>query len=153
MPVLVRAPMDGTVLALSDVPDEAFAAGYVGDGAAIDPGAVTSQAVHAPVDGTVVSAHPHGFVVETADGRAVLVHLGLDTVGLREAPFTLHAEVGATVRCGDLVVTWSPAAVVRAGFSPLCPVVALRGTHGEAPTPLIDPGQPVLTGQPLLAWA
>lgn len=154
MPVLVRAPMGGTVLSLSAVPDEAFAAGYVGDGAAIDPGAVTSQTVHAPVDGVLVAAHAHGFVAETADGRAVLVHLGLDTVALRGASFTLHAEVGARVRCGELVVTWSPAAVVRAGLSPCCPVVVLPGAHGEAAlTVLVDPGRPVLTGQPLLALA
>lgn len=118
------------------------------DHAAIDP---ESTAV-SPVAGTLVTVHPHAFVVLTASGRAVLVHLGIDTVQLRGAGFTVHAPVGAVLAVGDPVVSWSPAEVVAGGRSALVPVVALDATAGRI-RPTIAEGARVGVGQSLFVWS
>ena len=150
MAVTVRAPLAGVVLPLADVPDQVFADGLVGPGLAIDPDRAGGDVV-APIDGTVVVIHPHAFVVAAPDGRAVLVHLGVDTVHLRGAGFTVHVAVGATVAAGDVVVTWRPADVEAGGRSVVCPVVALDGGAADV-VPLAGIGTPVAPGDDLMAW-
>jgi glucose-specific phosphotransferase system IIA component len=147
----VLAPLEGTVLAMADVPDPVFAGAIVGPGLAIDPPRTGEVKVVAPVAGTIVKLHPHAFVVQVDEVRAVLVHLGLDTVELAGAGFTLHAAEGATVAAGELVVAWDPAAVEQGGRSPICPVVAIQGAEG-AVRPLVEPGRPVGAGEPLIEW-
>ncbi|NCT89469.1 PTS glucose transporter subunit IIA [Cellulomonas sp. APG4] len=149
-PLVVHAPVDGTVLALADVPDPVFAGAMVGPGLAIAPrvdgGAVAAVA---PVAGTIAKLHPHAFVV-AADGRAVLVHLGLDTVQLAGEGFELVVAEGDRVDVGDVVVRWDPAAVEAGGRSPVCPVVALDGPTEVAGR--VAPGAAVTAGDPLFAW-
>ncbi|WP_029290755.1 PTS glucose transporter subunit IIA [Cellulomonas sp. HZM] len=148
----VLSPAAGLVVALGEVPDPVFSAELVGPGVAIDPSGAEHAQVVAPVEGTVVKMHPHAFVVETADNRGVLVHLGIDTVQLGGEGFTLHVTEGARVRAGQVVVTWDPAAVVAGGRSAVCPVVALDA-GGAALTLLARAGDEVAAGEPLLEWA
>ncbi|MGH3684109.1 MAG: PTS sugar transporter subunit IIA [Pseudonocardiaceae bacterium] len=145
MTLQVCSPIPGRVLPLSEVADPAFARGMVGPGVALDPERAVGAAV-APVAGAVVMLHPHAFVVATADGAAVLVHLGIDTVTLRGQGFIPHVVQGETVRTGQPVISWNPAAVQASGRSPLCPVIALDATaaqllwrHGPGPIPVGDP--------------
>jgi len=120
----VGSPVTGRVVALSAVPDPVFSQAMVGPGVAVEPVREAADVV-SPVDGTVVTLHPHAFVVATGDGAAVLVHLGIDTVKRKGEGFTLHVVKGEQVRAGQRVVTWDPAEVEAAGFSPICPVIAL----------------------------
>lgn len=149
-PLVVRAPLAGTVVALADVPDPVLAAAMVGPGVAIDPVGDGEVAAVAPIDGTLTKLHPHAFVVTAPYGRAVLVHLGLDTVELHGAGFTLQAAEGDVVRAGDVVVTWDPGAVAAGGRSVLCPVVALEAA-AKAVSPA-DLAALVAAGDPLLTW-
>lgn len=149
MTLRVHSPIPGHVLPLTEVADPAFAQGMVGPGLALDPERVAGAAV-APVPGAVTMLHPHAFVVATADGAAVLVHLGIDTVTLRGQGFTLHVVQGQTVCAGQPVINWDPAAVQASGRSPLCPVIALDATA----THLVwchRPG-PIAAGDPLFDW-
>lgn len=146
----VRAPIAGTVVPLSQVPDEVFAQEMLGPGVAVDPGTSGVVDVVAPVDGVLTALHPHAFVVQVPDGRAVLVHLGLDTVRLLGETFTLDADKGDTVTAGQVVVRWDLGAAVSHGKPPLCPVVALQATHEVlhvAPT-----GGSVAALDALLTW-
>src|SRR5699024_8941836 len=74
-----------------------FADAMVGPGIAVRPQGGHGDAV-APITGTVATLHPHAFVVAGEDGRAVLVHLGIDTVKQHGAGFTVH--VSKVTRCG-----------------------------------------------------
>jgi PTS system N-acetylglucosamine-specific IIA component len=142
------SPVAGTVMALADVPDPVFSAGYVGPGLAVAPDAGAGRTVVAPVTGTVVKLHPHAFVVAQADGRGVLVHLGIDTVQLDGEGFTLHVAEGDAVEAGQHLVTWDPAAVAAGGRSAVVPVVLLDA----APDALQDvptPGTSVAAGDVL----
>jgi PTS system glucose-specific IIA component len=120
----VLAPVAGRALALSEVPDPVFAQGMVGYGAAIDPPRRVVEAV-APVSGTVLKLLPHAYVIMTADKVGVLVHLGLDTVGLGGEGFTAHVAQGDTVEAGQPIITYDVPAIVAAGLSPVVPVVVM----------------------------
>ncbi|ARU96065.1 N-acetylglucosamine-specific PTS transporter subunit IIBC [Tatumella citrea] len=95
------APVSGEVVALEQVPDEAFASKAVGDGLAIIP---DSGTVVAPLNGTVVKIFEthHAFCLISDEGVEVIVHMGLDTVALQGQGFT------CLINEGDNVVTGQP---------------------------------------------
>jgi PTS system N-acetylglucosamine-specific IIC component len=97
------SPITGEVVALAQVPDEAFASGAVGEGVAIRP---TQKTVVAPANGVVVKIFNtnHAFCLETESGAEVVVHIGLDTVALNGQGFTRLVEEGATVKAGQPVL-------------------------------------------------
>ena len=101
-----------------------FAQLMTGPGAAVDPSRDVVDAV-APVSGKVFKLYPHAFVIITAEGVAVLVHLGIDTVQLGGQGFTTHVQEGDDVTAGQLVTTYDVPAVEAAGRNPIVPVIAL----------------------------
>lgn len=148
MSLRILSPVSGRTAALADVPDPVFAQAMVGPGIAVHPDGAGDAL--APVDGTVATLHAHAFVVVGADGRGVLVHLGIDTVQLKGEGFTLHVVKGESVRAGQPVVGWDPRAVESAGFSPICPVVALDASEDVLDIPAA--GGTVAAGEPLFQW-
>ncbi|MEV0259705.1 PTS glucose transporter subunit IIA [Streptomyces sp. NPDC050732] len=145
----VSSPLAGRAIGLSAVPDPVFSGAMVGPGTAIDPVREPSEAV-SPVDGIVVSLHPHAFVVVDDQGHGVLTHLGIDTVQLNGEGFELLVNKGDTVRRGQAVVRWNPSAVEAAGKSPVCPIVALEAT-AESLADLVEAGD-VKAGDALFSW-
>lgn len=97
------SPVTGDVVALDQVPDEAFASKAVGDGVAIRP---TGKIVVSPAAGTIVKIFNtnHAFCLETDAGAEVVVHMGIDTVALEGKGFTRLVEEGATVKAGQPVL-------------------------------------------------
>ena len=97
------SPVTGDIVALDQVPDEAFASKAVGDGVAIRP---TGKIVVSPAAGTVVKIFNtnHAFCLETASGAEIVVHMGIDTVTLNGQGFTRLVEEGATVTAGQPVL-------------------------------------------------
>ncbi|AGM05309.1 PTS glucose transporter subunit IIA [Amycolatopsis sp. MJM2582] len=149
MSLEILSPVSGKTTAMTEVPDPVFAQAMVGPGIAVLPSGGRQDAV-APVDGTVVTLHPHAFVVATEDGRGVLVHLGIDTVKQKGEGFTLHVVKGEAVRAGQPVVGWDPDAVKAAGYSPIVPVVALDA-KAEVLSGLLTGGD-VEAGDPIFTW-
>jgi PTS system glucose-specific IIA component len=145
----VLAPVGGLVRPLSEVPDPVFAAEMVGAGVAIEPSGGRVDAV-SPVAGTVVTLHPHAFVVLTADGTGILVHLGIDTVRLDGAGFTLLVDQGSQVEAGQPVTSWDPADVVARGLSPMVVLCVLDTAAGAVVSDRADETVPV--GDPLFSW-
>ena len=147
----VRAPLPGVVLPITDVPDPVFAASMVGAGVGIEPAADAGLVdVVAPVGGRLLKVHPHAFIVLTPEGRGVLVHIGIDTVRLDGAPFTLHVTEGDDVAVGDRVVTVDVAAVRAAGMSPVSPVVVMDAAADTMPP--VTAGTQVAAGDELFRW-
>lgn len=97
------APVTGEVVALDQVPDEAFASKAVGDGLAIRP---TDKTVVAPADGTIVKIFNtnHAFCLETDKGAEIVVHMGIDTVALNGQGFKRLVEEGAEVKAGQPIL-------------------------------------------------
>ncbi|MER6201603.1 PTS glucose transporter subunit IIA [Streptomyces sp. NPDC001586] len=145
----VTSPLAGIAIGLAAVPDPVFSGAMVGPGTAIDPVREPSEAV-SPVDGVVVSLHPHAYVVVDSEGHGVLTHLGIDTVQLNGEGFELLVNKGDTVTRGQAVIRWNPAAVEAAGKSPICPVVALEAT-AESLSDVVDSGD-VKADDALFSW-
>ncbi|WP_354638917.1 PTS sugar transporter subunit IIA [Kitasatospora camelliae] len=146
----VTSPLAGRAIGLANVPDPVFSGAMVGPGTAIDPVREPTEAV-APVDGLVVSMHPHAFVVMDENGHGVLTHLGIDTVQLNGEGFELLVAKGDQVRRGQPVIKWNPAAVEAAGKSPISPVVALEAST-EALGGLAESGE-IALGDALFTWS
>lgn len=133
----LTSPLEGTLVALSDVADEAFSAGALGPGIAVSP---SGGAVVAPCDGKVSVAFPtgHAYGIKSASGIQVLIHIGMDTVKLEGRGFTPRVAKGDVVRRGDVLaeVDWQ---VIRdAGYDTITPmVVTNKKKFGE-----VTPAQP-----------
>jgi glucose-specific phosphotransferase system IIA component len=145
----VVSPVAGEVVGLAAVPDQVFSDELVGAGTAVEPPAAEGRIeVVAPVAGALVKVHPHAFVVLGAEGVGVLVHLGIDTVGLKGEGFELLRAEGDTVERGSPVVAFDPAAVRRRGLSAVCPVVVLDTAPGAVTGTVgaqVRPGDPLFT--------
>ncbi|WP_434585906.1 N-acetylglucosamine-specific PTS transporter subunit IIBC [Klebsiella sp. R390] len=97
------SPITGDIVALEQVPDEAFASKAVGDGVAVKP---TDKTVVAPAAGTVVKIFNtnHAFCLETENGAEIVVHMGIDTVALEGKGFKRLVEEGAEVKAGQPIL-------------------------------------------------
>ena len=97
------SPITGDVVALEQVPDDAFASKAVGDGIAVKP---TSNIVVAPAAGTVVKIFNtnHAFCLETNNGAEIVVHMGIDTVALEGKGFKRLVEEGTDVNAGEPIL-------------------------------------------------
>ncbi len=144
--LVIHAPFGGWLLDLADAPDEAFASGMVGAGAAIDP---TDAEVRAPVDGVVVGlpASRHAVTVRSPAGIEVLIHVGLDTVALNGAGFTAHVAEGDLVHAGDLLLTLDLDHLAEGARSLVSPIVAVSGA---ASVRSLRPGRAVTSGEPVV---
>ena len=97
------SPITGDVVALEQVPDEAFASKAVGDGIAVKP---TDNIVVSPAAGTIVKIFNtnHAFCLETDKGAEIVVHMGIDTVALEGKGFSRLVEEGAEVKAGQPIL-------------------------------------------------
>lgn len=152
MTLTVTSPLDGRAVALADVPDPVFAGLVVGAGAAVEPDdGATDVVVAAPVAGRLLKVHPHAFIVLAAGDAGVLVHLGIDTVGLKGQGFTLLAAEGADVAAGEPVVRFDPTAVRAAGLSAVVPVVVMQAPADSVAVE-VQAGSAVRRDAPLFRW-
>jgi beta-glucoside PTS system EIICBA component len=146
--LVVYSPLDGTVVALSETPDAAFAEGALGDGVAIQP---RSGALYAPFDATIAAAFPTGHAIglRHADGAEVLIHIGIDTVKLGGTHFDVKVTTGQEVKAGDLLVEFDADAIAAAGYDLTTPIVVTNGELYPALSSLasgpIEHGEPLFT--------
>lgn len=98
--VELGAPLAGWVIPLEKIPDPVFAQGMVGDGLAIEP---VGDTLHAPCAGTISSIHAagHAVALTLAEGVELLMHIGIDSVGMAGQGFDVLVSPGATVAAGD----------------------------------------------------
>ena len=119
---VLSACLNGTVVPLADVKDEAFASGVLGDGIAIEP---TDGELVAPADGEISSTFEthHAVGMTTADGAELLMHIGIDTVKLGGKHFTYLVNEGDKVKKGQPLIRFELEAIKAEGYPVTTPVI------------------------------
>jgi len=127
---VIAAPMTGEAVAMTSVSDPVFASEAMGKGVAIEP---TEGGVYAPVSGeiTMVAGSGHAVGLLANDGTEILIHIGIDTVELNGAPFTVIAKAGDKVKAGDLLVE-ADLGKIKAAGKPATTMVIVTNTDDFA---------------------
>lgn len=111
----IYSPFAGEVVKLEDVPDEVFSQKLVGEGFAVIP---NQDEIFAPVDGvvTMIFDTKHAFTIQTPCGRDILVHMGLETVGLKGEPFEVYMKEGDHIKVGEHIATMNRTLIESRGY-------------------------------------
>lgn len=143
----VAAPINGTILQLSAVPDDVFASGAMGKGVAIQP---SEGKLHGPFDGSVVMVAPtkHAIGIRSTTGVELLIHVGLDTVKLDGTPFTLLVKEGDKFKKGDLLMEFDQEAIIQRGIETITPIIVTN--TGDFSEVMIEEGTNSSVGQALM---
>lgn len=119
---VLSACLNGTVVPLAEVKDEAFASGALGDGIAIEP---TDGELVAPADGEISSTFEthHAVGMTTVDGAELLMHIGIDTVKLGGKHFTYLVNEGDKVKKGQPLIRFELEAIKAEGYPVTTPLI------------------------------
>ena len=119
---VLSACLNGTVVPLAEVKDEAFASGALGDGIAIEP--IDGELV-APADGEISSTFEthHAVGMTTVDGAELLMHIGIDTVKLGGKHFTYLVNEGDKVKKGQPLIRFELEAIKAEGYPVTTPLI------------------------------
>lgn len=119
---MIGAPIEGEAVPSAEISDPTFGEEMLGKGMAIKPAV---GKVYAPVDATVgmVFDTKHAITLVSEGGAEILIHIGLDTVSLNGAPFTIHVNADDKVKKGDLIAEFDMDAIKAAGLETITPVI------------------------------
>lgn len=149
-PCDVSSPVTGSVVSLSNVKDEAFASGALGQGCAVVP---SVGEVVAPCDG-VVSVLPdtkHAIGLTSDTGADILIHVGMNTVELKGKYFESFVKEGESVKKGDLLLKFDVDAIKAAGYEITTPVVISNADSYANIDVLVGEGKSVNRGETLIS--
>lgn len=120
--IVLVSPLRGKIVKLSEVKDEAFSSGALGEGVAIEP---DEGVLYAPADGTISALFPTGHAVgiTTETGLELLIHVGMDTVQLDGRGFRTFVEAGEVVKQGQKLIEFDIKLISEAGYSLETPVL------------------------------
>lgn len=140
------SPMTGFVMDLSQVPDEAFASGMLGEGVAIEP---TQGTVVSPEDGVIKFVFParHAIGFQTKDGIDMLIHVGIDTVNLEGRGFEVFVQDGESVKRGQRLMEIDLDYVRAHAPSLISPILCTELQKNQSLRPLKE--GPVESGEPV----
>ncbi|HLR64587.1 MAG TPA: PTS glucose transporter subunit IIA [Pseudogracilibacillus sp.] len=127
---ILKSPLTGKVVPITEVPDPVFSEKMMGEGIAIEP---TEGKVLAPCDGKIIQVAPtkHAVGIETANGEEVLIHVGLDTVNLKGEGFTIHIVENDEVKQGDELITFDLNYITENAPSIITPMVITNSAQLE----------------------
>lgn len=118
----LKAIVDGTAVALEEVPDEIFSSKAMGDGIAFD---ASSSVIVAPCDckiETMNSDMKHAIGLKLNNGMEVLIHVGVDTVKLEGKGFKQLVKEGMNVKAGEPLLEFDKEVIKAYG---LCDLVIM----------------------------
>lgn len=119
---ILGAHLSGRIVPLSQVDDDAFSGGLLGDGAAIEP---TEGKLYSPADGIVETLFDtcHAISIAADNGCQILLHIGIDTVKLNGRHFTAHVSEKQKVKKGDLLISFDIDAIRNSGYQTVTPLI------------------------------
>jgi PTS system sucrose-specific IIC component len=125
---IVTAPVNGRVIAASEIPDAAFAGEMMGPSVGIEP---EDGNVYAPFDGEVVMIFPtkHAMGLKSDTGMEVLIHVGVDTVTMEGKGFETFVDPGDRFRKGDKLMSFDRKVIRNADHSDTVIVALTNATE------------------------
>src|SRR5487761_1286645 len=124
--LILLSPLSGWSTPLDEIPDPVFAGRMLGDGLAVDP---TGATLHAPCDGEIIAlpGSKHAVTLRSDGGAEILMHIGVDTVGLGGEGFEAHVKPGRKVAAGERLISFDLDLIARRAKSLLTPVLVMEG--------------------------
>lgn len=119
---ILYSHLNGTVVKLENVEDEAFSAKVLGDGIAVEP---TEGKLYAPCDGKVdmVFDTKHAINIVSKSGCEILLHIGIDTVKLGGKFFEVYVRDEQEIKKGDLLISFDIDEIRKAGYKTTTPMI------------------------------
>lgn len=123
---ILYAPMKGEMFSVTQSADEMFASKMLGDGIAVNP---VDGTVYAPCDGEVSLLFPtkHAVGIKADTGVEVLIHIGINTVGLEGAGFEAYVSQGDRVKRGDKLIQADLELIREKGLNPQTMMILPEG--------------------------
>ena len=145
---VIKSPMNGTVIPLSEVPDAVFSSEMLGKGFGVEP---SEGKAYAPVDGEVTTVFDtkHALGLMSKNGVELLIHIGMDTVKLNGRGFDVKVKAGDQVKAGDLLAEFDMDLIKSEGY-PVTTAVVITNTDdceaiGEVKTGAVTKDTDILT--------
>lgn len=143
---VIVSPLHGSLIGLSQVHDEVFSAGILGDGIAVIPG---EGELYAPADAVIdtVFDTKHAISMIADDGAELLIHVGMDTVKLEGRHFEPQVKNGDKVKAGQLLMKFDIAAIQKAGYDVTTPIVVANSDEfvlNKAGNGSVKAGSPII---------
>ena len=128
---VIKSPMNGTVIPLSEVPDAVFSSEMLGKGFGVEP---SEGKAYAPVDGEVTTVFDtkHALGLMSKNGVELLIHIGMDTVKLNGRGFDVKVKAGDQVKAGDLLAEFDMDLIKSEGYQVTTAVVITNTDDCEA---------------------
>lgn len=119
---VIGSPIAGNAIELSSVPDQTFAEGILGPGAAIEP---QEGKVYAPADGEVSTIFDtrHAIGLTLDNGAEILIHIGINTVELDGEGFTAFVNENDRVKKGQLLISFDKKLIEQKGYNTVTPII------------------------------
>ncbi|QHS21838.1 PTS glucose transporter subunit IIA [Virgibacillus sp. MSP4-1] len=147
--ITILAPVSGERVSLEDVPDPVFSQKMMGNGAAIQP---KEGKIYAPVNADVIQVFPtkHAIGLKASNGAEILIHVGLETVGLEGEGFTAKVKEGDKVNQGDLLLEFDMDVIKEKAKDTVTPVI-ITNTDDMSEIAVDDTAKELTAGEhPLL---
>ncbi|WP_257349025.1 PTS sugar transporter subunit IIA [Pseudalkalibacillus decolorationis] len=123
---VIKAPLQGKIIKIEEVPDPTFSEKMIGEGVAIIP---SEGNVVSPVKGEIIQLFPtkHAIGIRSESGLEILIHIGLETVLMKGEGFTANVKQGDKVNAGDSLIDFSLELVKEKAKSVITPIVVTNG--------------------------
>ena len=120
-------PAHSKILTLEQVPDEMFKQRLLGDGFALE---LLDGEIIAPMDGVVSALFPTGHAIGLLleDDIEILMHIGIDTIKLKNKPIEVFVQLNDSVKQGQTLVKVDLNKFKEGNVPAIMPIVFTRNT-------------------------
>ncbi|ELK48820.1 UNVERIFIED_CONTAM: glucose-specific PTS transporter subunit IIBC [Halobacillus marinus] len=127
------SPIKGKIMPITEVPDQVFSGKMMGDGFAMEP---EDGKIVSPINGKVLNVFPtkHAIGLQADNGTEILIHIGIDTVGLKGEGFTDRIAEGDEVKQGQTMMEVDLDFVKENAPSIVTPIVFTNLEEGQSVT-------------------
>ncbi|MGL4616929.1 MAG: glucose PTS transporter subunit IIA [Mycoplasmoidaceae bacterium] len=132
--VNVYSPFDGEIIPMNKVPDKTFSDNLMGKGVAIKPSSKEVKSVLEKGKLELIFDTGHAYIFKTEDGTTILVHIGIDSINLKDSSnkdvsiFSIKSKVGQSLKKDSQISEINLNGLEKYAKSSITPIIALNET-------------------------